>query len=193
MSVRGAYDLLYDIGDIAADVVQASLGQPPLTFQGTLNATPNQVLTLPFNPGTFPAATTVPRILDYYFKQPYLHLYNLTIDRQLPWSSVLTVSYVGSRGHSSYGRCRGEPCNSAGRPLRIWGSRNLRAATGGPGNQYGVNGGWKCNSLLPRIGSLGSNWVRPVRWSCNRKLFPASKSRLGLVLGRLHDPGRFLV
>ena len=98
-SVRGAYDLLYDIGDIAADIVQASLGQPPLTTQSTvIQANQNVVLAIPFNFANFSTAAAAPRILDYYFKQPYLHLYNLTIDRQLPWSSVLTVSYVGSRG-----------------------------------------------------------------------------------------------
>jgi hypothetical protein len=116
-SVRGAYDLLYDIGDIAADIVQASLGQPPLTTQSTvIQANQNVVLAIPFNFATFSTAAAAPRILDYYFKQPYLHLYNLTIDRQLPWSSVLTVSYVGSRGIHLTDDVEGNPVIPQGVP-----------------------------------------------------------------------------
>src|SRR4029077_9560319 len=78
-------------------------GQPPISERGAINlaaGAQTQVLVLPFGPATFPpgAVNSLPRPMDYYFKQPYLHLYNLTVDRQLPWSTVLTVSYVGSRG-----------------------------------------------------------------------------------------------
>jgi hypothetical protein len=116
-SVRGAYDLLYDIGDYESITLQTTAGQPPISERGSVNLPSNGyvvvggvltlppgsqplVLTLPFGPATFPpgAVNSAPRPMDYYFKQPYLHLYNLTVDRQLPWSSVVTISYVGSRG-----------------------------------------------------------------------------------------------
>ena len=120
-SVRGAYDLLYDLGDVMSQWLQTDVAQPPFAFRAvtpptiTIASQAGNNLVLPFNlcnnncaGATFPFVTDANgnvsagnganRPLDYFQKQPYLHLWNLTVDRQLPWSSVLTVSYVGSRG-----------------------------------------------------------------------------------------------
>ena len=40
-----------------------------------------------------------PRNVDYFLKQPSMIQYNLTVDKQLPWSMALSVSYAGSRGY----------------------------------------------------------------------------------------------
>src|SRR6266853_450151 len=113
--------------------LEVTAGQPPISERGSVNLPSNGyvtsngvlvlnpnplVLTLPFGPATFPpgAVNSAPRPMDYYFKQPYLHLYNLTVDRQLPWSTVLSVSYVGSRGIHLPDDVDGNPTTPGGVP-----------------------------------------------------------------------------
>jgi len=49
----------------------------------------------PFNrPGVVPAI----RPIEFDVKNPYLNVYNLNLQQQLPWDTVVTVGYAGSRG-----------------------------------------------------------------------------------------------
>src|SRR5580765_3791917 len=66
----------------------------------------------------FPAgsASNGVRPLNYYLGQPRLYLYNLTVERQLPFSTALSVSYVNSRGVSLINDVDGNPTIPQGVP-----------------------------------------------------------------------------
>jgi outer membrane receptor protein involved in Fe transport len=58
-----------------------------------------------FAPGTLGMAGPL-----YDSQQPYLMQWNLTIDRQLPWNSALSVGYVGTRGLHLWENTDNNPC-----------------------------------------------------------------------------------
>jgi hypothetical protein len=76
-------------------VFVASTATPP--FASTSQVDNPATLSLPL---TFPASAVgkSPRLVDYNLRQPHLLQYNLTIERELPWNTALTVAYAGSRG-----------------------------------------------------------------------------------------------
>jgi Carboxypeptidase regulatory-like domain/TonB dependent receptor len=98
-SLRGGGGFYYDIATIGSALQQDVLGTPPLSYQaGT--STPTQ-LQLPLDrfftvPENFEGAQL--QSVDYYAKQPYLIQYNLSLERQLPSNTALSMAYVGSRG-----------------------------------------------------------------------------------------------
>lgn len=67
--------------------------------------------------------------IDPNFRSPYAENYNLTIERQLPSETILTIAYVGSEGHREEmwyernptlpGTCSNDP-NCAGNPFFTW-------------------------------------------------------------------------
>jgi hypothetical protein len=51
-----------------------------------------------FTPGVAPSVRAALTIIDPNLEMPYTEQWNLTYERQLPWSSALRLSYVGNRG-----------------------------------------------------------------------------------------------
>ncbi len=99
-SVRSGFGIYYDVESFGNAIQNDIVSTPPLTSQGG-GTTPNTPLVLPLDVG-FPVLANFQnsRIqgVNFYVKQPYLMAYNLGIERQLPGSIALSVSYVGSRG-----------------------------------------------------------------------------------------------
>ena len=96
-SVRGGFGLLYDIGNLG-NAMSASAGAlPPFASLSRVSLAAGTVLTLPL---AFPpeAAGNALRIVDYHLQQPHLLQYNLTVERQLPYTMAFTATYGGSRG-----------------------------------------------------------------------------------------------
>jgi hypothetical protein len=91
-SVRGGFGLLYDLTPYgtALDVIQP--GALPFAYTATVSGGTFQV--------PFPAGSSTPDValFDYNIKQQHLLSYNLTVERQLPFSMGLSVAYAGSRG-----------------------------------------------------------------------------------------------
>jgi hypothetical protein len=90
-AVRGGYGVYFNTNNNQNLIVTVT--NPPATPRPVLpNPTfPNP----PFNrPGVVPAI----RPIEYDLKNPYLNVYNLNIQQQLPWETVLTVGYAGARG-----------------------------------------------------------------------------------------------
>ena len=94
-AVRGGFGLLYDVASWGATLATDSAAFPPFSSQVTFQ-----------NPGIITIPLTIPRtpsaiafkIPDYHMQQPHMLQYNLTLERQLPFSIALSLGYAGSRG-----------------------------------------------------------------------------------------------
>ncbi|MSO23531.1 MAG: TonB-dependent receptor, partial [Acidobacteria bacterium] len=103
-AIRGGAALLYDVVFINGGLL--SNNNPPRASTSTVLNVPT--LTLPF---TFPqgAAGNSLRQPDYHMRQPHLFQYSLTVERQLPYNSALTLSYVQTRGLNQVAALEGNP------------------------------------------------------------------------------------
>ena len=112
MAVRGGYALLYDISNIADLLGLVPIGEPPFSFLSFNPAPPAFSL-----PMTFSVPSNSLNMIDYNLKQPSLHQFNLTVERQLPWNVALTVTYAGSLGrHLINSGMEGNPIVPGGIP-----------------------------------------------------------------------------
>lgn len=60
------------------------------------------------------------------FHMPYIQQWNLTLERELPWNSVVRATYVGSKGtHMEWTRDANTPVNGTG-PISTWKSPEAR-------------------------------------------------------------------
>jgi hypothetical protein len=97
-SVRGGGALMYDI-ETLGETLSGGIGQFP--YGSSLSLGTTSFANLPINVGgpTPADGTTVGTGgVNFHLKQPKLYQWNLTVERQLPWTTALQVSYVGSRG-----------------------------------------------------------------------------------------------
>jgi Carboxypeptidase regulatory-like domain/TonB dependent receptor len=105
-AVRGGAAMLYDVGNLV-DAFNIIKSQPPFSAGTSLNiTTPLTSLPVIVPPS---AASTDFWMFDYNMKQSRLYTENLTVEQQLPLSSVLSVSYAGSRGIHLIGNQEGNP------------------------------------------------------------------------------------
>jgi hypothetical protein len=107
-SIRGAFGIYYDVGNIGVTMEQALLGTPPLITTCTVtNPTPAPIsvpLVFTTNGNCATLFTN-----QYNAQQPHTLQYNLTVDRQLPGGLGLSVSYVGLRGIHIWTNREGNP------------------------------------------------------------------------------------
>ncbi len=89
-SLRGGYGLYFNTNNQQNLIVTVT--NPP--------ATPRPVIINPTfpNPPFNRAGSLSIRPIEWNIKNPYLHVYNLNIQRLLPFDTVVTVGYAGSRG-----------------------------------------------------------------------------------------------
>jgi carboxypeptidase family protein/TonB-dependent receptor-like protein len=120
-AVRGGAALLYDIGVVGSSFFIASSGTPPLSSRSVVNNPPPAFGPYPVIPASAVGKTI--RTIDYNLKQPKLYSYNLTIERQLPWSIALTTAYAGSRGFHLMTSPEGNPIIPQGTPSVVNGQR----------------------------------------------------------------------
>ncbi|MGC2330954.1 MAG: hypothetical protein WA581_05850, partial [Candidatus Acidiferrales bacterium] len=96
LAIRAGFGIYDDVGNITSMLFSASRGDYPYTSLPTNINSTNAVLTLPI---TFTAAEAHNFLgFDYHQNQPYAEKYSLTIERQLPSSMSLAISYVGTEG-----------------------------------------------------------------------------------------------
>jgi hypothetical protein len=113
-AVRSGVGLLYDVASFNAMIGALTAGVPPDGLGYSVSFLPGDAtatFTIPFTVDLnriVPSATNI----DYHLRQPKMVQYNLTIEQQLPWSSVLTVAYAGSRGYDLFGAFDGNPYNN---------------------------------------------------------------------------------
>jgi hypothetical protein len=95
-AVRGGAALLYTLADLGADMISLIKAQPPFSNSVTVTNAPS--ITIPL---TLTGAVATKNFYsdDYYnFRIAQLFTDNLTVEQLLPFSMVLSVSYVGSTG-----------------------------------------------------------------------------------------------
>ena len=113
--LRGGYGMVYypgsgGIGSAPSDLggggflttTGVNLGQLPSNLLGAPNTPPpGSSLTSPFTAGYFePPATQVGGSVTTAFRDletPYAHMWNVSLQRELPWQMVGEVAYVGTR------------------------------------------------------------------------------------------------
>ena len=117
-SVRGGFGILYDIANLGAIYGLAGLATPPYVTSYILtpctadkviptncaaNSPPTQgpltlVLPFPVPPASTSLQNTSPTAIDKNYKSPHMYDYNLAVERQLPFDTILSVAYAGSQG-----------------------------------------------------------------------------------------------
>jgi hypothetical protein len=95
-AVRAGFGLVYDLAQFGLALANTVSGAPPFVTQFTIS-----------NPGSFTvpwtgttANTANALFSEWNAKQPRMMQYNLAVQEQLPFSTVLTVAYAGSRGYN---------------------------------------------------------------------------------------------
>ncbi len=115
-SLRGGIGLLYDLSPYgtAMDVMQPN-EKPFASTSTVVNPAPGS-FSIPF---TFPANAVTRDVsyFDYHIQSQHLLSYNLTLERQLPFSMALSAAYAGSRGYDLMARRDANPKIPQGVPV----------------------------------------------------------------------------
>ena len=112
-AVRGGFGLLYDIGNLGAALIVGTTATPP--FSSSSNVQRPNSFTIPLTFSLANAGRAL-RTVDYNLQQPHILQYNLTVERQLPFSTAITLAYGGSRGLNLIQSREGNPTVPAGIP-----------------------------------------------------------------------------
>jgi hypothetical protein len=135
-AVRGGYGLYYD-RTLVGIALQNAFVNPPFAFQAVFNASGASVPTLsnPRGGAQRNNEVLVPGLIAMSadFKTPRVHQYSIGVQRQLPWSFVADISYVGAQGRNllrsvDINRTNAgttAPTNAA-RPFRGYGNIQMR-------------------------------------------------------------------
>jgi hypothetical protein len=175
-AVRGGGGIYYDLANIGAAASNGIFGTPPTSFQ-SLQFGVFVPVCLPLDTcfpvssgGPYPFAGATLSTVDYYAKQPSMTQYNLTIEHQFPRNTVLSVSYVGSRGIHLWNIMEGNPAV----PDQMRDPQNPLCSTSTPPAN--------CSAALPRTNTPGGlSWTSCVP--------PPPPSGLGLpTVNPLLDP-----
>lgn len=115
MVLRGSFGIFY-AQDFGLGVGNTIAANPPFSNYGGLDLVSDQVnpstgflvapgATIapppPVTPSTFkwnPASTTTLQVFADHMTTPYVEEWNLTVEKQLPWSVAWQISYVGNSG-----------------------------------------------------------------------------------------------
>ena len=115
-SLRGGFGIFYDIGNIGSVFQQSAQATPPISVRNAIGfptdaaAQAQYLTTAPLF--SYPAvglSAIGGRLTQYNTRPAHMLQYNLPVDRQLPGSMALSVSYVGSRGIDLYYTTEGNP------------------------------------------------------------------------------------
>ena len=113
-ALRGGAGVYYDIGNFGGAMTgNAYVAFPALNvvFPNTTNA----IFTYPYSVPTVAQALTNGTALnesqdfDYNAINPYVYQYNLTLQRQLPKNTAISIAYVGTQGEHLWQEVEGNP------------------------------------------------------------------------------------
>ncbi|MBC8030526.1 MAG: TonB-dependent receptor [Pyrinomonadaceae bacterium] len=96
-AVRGGYGIYFNTNNQQNLIVTVT--NPPATPRIAIGFTPTSVCrpAFPAAPLACPFANSI-RPVQFDLDNPYVNVYNLSVQRELPWDTVVTLGYAGSRG-----------------------------------------------------------------------------------------------
>jgi len=94
-AIRGGAGIYYDTGEINGALLMSLISQPPFSGYHSESVAPGTMFQLPFN---FAGGGNDVQSANYYDRLPRSYQYNLTVERQLPFGTGLSVSYLGNQG-----------------------------------------------------------------------------------------------
>ncbi|HKP73436.1 MAG TPA: TonB-dependent receptor, partial [Pyrinomonadaceae bacterium] len=94
-SLRGGYGLYFNTNNQQNLIVTVT--NPPATPRVIVSSSPTLRLTFPVPQLERGVGNSI-RPVEYNLKNPNVHVYNLNVQRQLPFDTVVTLGYAGSRG-----------------------------------------------------------------------------------------------
>ncbi len=170
-SIRGAAGLYYDVGNFGnLFILNAFAGLVEVNVQQFLNPSSNIAVPLPYTQSS--PATTIQGISDYNDSQPHFLQMNLSVQRQLPWNTALTVAYVSTRGAHLWSTGEGNnttPTFVDANGIQYW-SNNLSSTTTGCEN---VVPSCRANPAYDNIqltSTLGDSWYNALQVNVNKRL-----------------------
>lgn len=107
-SVRSAFGIYYDVGNYGNLFTQNSGTSPPVSSSTSVTNT-SAVITFPFVFTPQQLGKTLGTYVDYNSTQPHILQFNLSIERQLPANTALTIAYVHTRGAHLWTAREGNP------------------------------------------------------------------------------------
>jgi len=129
-AVRGGFGLLYDLNSqFGTSLLSAAGATPPFSsLSAIFDFRLDQCCPIPVPPEAVGRSV---RLLDYHLQQPHILHYNLTAQRELPWSMAVTLAYAGSRGLNLVRHVDGNPTFPAVLPdgRKFWTGREQRVNT----------------------------------------------------------------
>jgi len=168
MSVRSGFGIYYDVGNIG-NLATQDAGTPPLGASTTVsNTTARAVLPFPivFTPAQL--GHQIKTMVDYNSNQPHVLQFNLSVERQLPGNTALSVAYIHTRGAHLFTARDANP----GIPTYL-----------GPGNvEYWSNSLVACENVVPSCrtnpnftndqltSSVGDSWYNALQVEINKRL-----------------------
>ena len=94
-SVRGGYGIYFNTNNQQNLIVTVT--NPPATPRIAIQFSATCTPAFPAAPLSCPFANSI-RPVQFDLDNPYLNVYNLSVQRELPWETVVTLGYAGSRG-----------------------------------------------------------------------------------------------
>jgi hypothetical protein len=153
-ALRGGFGLLYDVASFITGSQLTTSGNPP--YSSSNNITTNVVFPfMPLPPGILGKAL---RFLDYNLQQPHLMQYNLTVERKLPYNSVVSATYAGSRGINLYNPTEGNP---------TWPSGVVDGRLFWTGNEPRRNPSW---DTIDMVTAASDSWYNSLQLMVKKQL-----------------------
>lgn len=100
-ALRGGFGLFYE-QPLFGSYRDTAFGSLP--FISTARIAGNQVSAFPVDPALFTSGTRLTESVQYHLQPTYTMQYNLNIQREVPFGTILTLAYVGSRGVNLFGQ-----------------------------------------------------------------------------------------
>jgi hypothetical protein len=167
-AVRGGFGSYYDVAGMLI-WLQSTESEPPYNANNTHVG--NALITIPF---TF-LPTDVQGIGAAYhdYKNARYLKWNVTVDRQLPWNTGLSVSYVGTRGIHMWQYMEGNPTTPSGMigAIPYWTGKESRINPAFSSNSMGISNTWETYDGM-QVGvnkslSQGIQFQASYTWSHN--------------------------
>jgi hypothetical protein len=175
MSVRSAFGIYYDVGNIG-NLATQDAATPPLGAQTTVsNTVARAVVPFPFVFTPAQLGKQIKTMVDYNSTQPHVNQFNVTVERQLPGNTTLSVGYVYTRGVHLFTARDGNPgipAYIAANGTQYWANAQV-SCQNNISTPISPNGFCRVNPNFTNdqiTSSVGDSWYDALQVSVNKRL-----------------------